>query len=81
MFADFGETEMEVILILEDIVFSVTITLHVPVTLPSFAAEAVMVASPFAIAVISPLSVTVATAVLFEFHVIVLSVAFSGSTV
>ena len=57
----------------------VTVTVQVAVLL--FTVVAVIVAVPSATAVTLPLEETVATEVLFDFHVTVLSVAFEGATV
>ncbi len=55
-----------------------TVTVHVAVVSPH---RAVIIASPMEIAVTLPLELTVATAVLLDDQVIVLSVASSGRTV
>ncbi len=58
----------------------VTVTATVAVLLPS-AVVTVMVAVPLPTAVMSPLLLTVATAVLFELQVTALFVAMAGATV
>ena len=60
---------------------AVTVTVHVAVLLVSPFAFAVIVAVPAAIPVTTPVADTVATAVLLDDHVTVLSVALDGDTV